>query len=237
MLLLSLIPSIVAPFHSHSLAFSDPGVLSSPYSSFYIRKFGPHCDFLCILAVHTFRPHSFFILRLCPALSWKLLQTPRPSMQRAIIRLLPFVHLAICGVLPRQDPGLQSIPATSQDPSTFWNQAVPELVGEPPQSSDPIPSVYGARSVDLPFYRLYHGNMKFFAPGQLNTATGNTDVWNSNSNGVIVNNDNANQSACGIPDNAFIVSKVAIHPYFLKFAPLDRKSWSWRREPPNRFWI
>lgn len=152
-------------------------------------------------------------------------------MQTAIVRLLPFVHLALCGVLPRQDPGFQSIPATSQDPSTFWNQAVPELVGEPPQSSDPIPSVYGARSVDLPFYRLYHGSMKFFSPGQLNTATGNTDVWNSNSNGVTVNNDNANQSACGIPDNAFIVSKVAIHPYFLKYAPLDRKSRFWRKEP------
>ncbi|KAA6416187.1 MAG: hypothetical protein FRX48_00907 [Lasallia pustulata] len=143
-------------------------------------------------------------------------------MQSVIIALLPFVLRALCGVLARQDPGLQSIPATSQDPSTFWNQAVPELVGEPSQSNDPISSIYGARSVDLPFYRLYHGNITFFAPGQLNTATGNTDVWNSNSNGVIINNDNANQSACGIPDNAFIVSKVAIHPYFLKFAPLDR---------------
>lgn len=151
-------------------------------------------------------------------------------MQTAIVRLLPFIHLALCGVLPRQDPGFQSIPATSQDPSTFWNQGVPELVGEPPSSSDPIPSVYGARSVDLPFYRLYHGNMKFFAPGQLNSATGNTDIWNSNSNGATVNNDNANQSACGIPDNAFIVSKAAIHPYFLKFAPLDRKSRFWRKE-------
>ena len=174
-------------------------------------------------ALHPFNSHSLYTLAPFSWGSWKSLQPIRRGMQTSIFRLLPLAHLAICAVLPRQDPGLQSIPATSQDSSTFWNPAVPELVGEPPQCSDPIPSVYGARSVDLPFYRLYHGNMTFFAPGQLNTATGNTDVWNSNSNGIIVNNDNANQSACGIPDNAFIVSKVAIHPYFLKFAPLDRK--------------
>ena len=64
---------------------------------------------------------------------------------------------------------------------------------------------------------MYHGNLKFFSPGQLNTADGITDQWGAS-------NDNANQSACGIPDNAWKVSKVAIHPYFLKYADLSRKS-------------
>lgn len=30
-------------------------------------------------------------------------------------------------------------------------------------------------------------------------------------------------SACGIPDNAYFQTKAAIHPYFLKYAGLDRK--------------
>ena len=91
------------------------------------------------------------------------------------------------------------------------------MTGEPPDTSDPVPDVYGAREIDLPFYRLYHGNMKFFPVGQLNTPNEATDTW-INNGGV----DNANQSACGIPDNAFFHSKVAIHPYFLKYADLSR---------------
>ena len=35
--------------------------------------------------------------------------------------------------------------------------------------------------------------------------------------------DSATQSACGIPDNAYYISKVAIHPYFLKYADLSRE--------------
>ena len=34
--------------------------------------------------------------------------------------------------------------------------------------------------------------------------------------------DNANQSACGIPANAFVPSQASIHPYWLKYAGLDR---------------
>ena len=83
-------------------------------------------------------------------------------------------------------------------------------------TSDTPPDIYGARSIDLPFYRLYHGQMNFFPAGQLNTPDVNTDVFGSDK-------DNANQSACGIPDNAWYNSKVAIHPYFLKYADLSRK--------------
>lgn len=64
---------------------------------------------------------------------------------------------------------------------------------------------------------IQHGNMKFFPAGQLNTPTGDTDEWTPQGT------DSATQSACGIPDNAFAISKVAIHPYFLKYADLSRK--------------
>lgn len=59
--------------------------------------------------------------------------------------------------------------------------------------------------------------MKFFSAGQLNTPTGDTDEW------LPQGTDSATQSACGIPDNAYSISKVAIHPYFLKYVDLSRK--------------
>lgn len=36
--------------------------------------------------------------------------------------------------------------------------------------------------------------------------------------------DDPKQSACGIPHNAYSISHVAIHPYWLKYAPLDSKA-------------
>ena len=90
------------------------------------------------------------------------------------------------------------------------------LAAEPPDNGETPPAIYGARSIDLPFYRLYHGNLNFFPAGQLNSPTGVGDKW------VPDGIDSANQSACGIPDNAFSISKVAIHPYFLKYADLSR---------------
>ena len=118
------------------------------------------------------------------------------------------------------DPPFQDIPISAQADDTFNNGAAMEG-GMPPESDPalPIPDVYGARSIDLPFSRLYHGNMKYFSAGQLNTPSTYTDLWVDQPNVV----DSAKQSACGIPDNAFYISKVAIHPYFLKYAPLDRK--------------
>ena len=64
---------------------------------------------------------------------------------------------------------------------------------------------------------LQHGNLKLFPAGQLNTPDNDTDLWQPQGQ------DSASQSACGIPDNAFSISKVAIHPYFLKYADLSRK--------------
>ena len=87
------------------------------------------------------------------------------------------------------------------------------------QDSKEIPNeVYQPRDIDIPFGRLFHGTMKFFQKGELNTPDDITDFGHYNSN-----NDNANQSACGIPDNAYHMAKAAIHPYFLKYAGLDRK--------------
>ncbi|MCJ1404636.1 Mucin-21 [Xylographa trunciseda] len=109
---------------------------------------------------------------------------------------------------------MQTIPPAANAPRTFSNNAS-QLNAEPPDTGN-IPSpTYGTRSVDLPFFRLFHGNLNFFSAGELNTPTGNVDVWESE-------NDNANQSACGIPDNAYSASKVAIHPYFLRYASLSR---------------
>ena len=56
-----------------------------------------------------------------------------------------------------------------------------------------------------------------FPQGQLNDPNSYTDQWTPNVY------DFANQSACGIPDNACLQGKAAIHPYFLKYAGLDRK--------------
>ena len=122
-------------------------------------------------------------------------------------------------VLPRQDSSVstcQTIPATGKADNTFSNGA-PLLAAEPPVTDEEPPACYGVRDIDIPFGRLYHGNAKFFAAGQLNTPTGIQDTWLPQST------DSANQSACGIPDNAYSVSKVAIHPYFLKYADLSRK--------------
>lgn len=113
--------------------------------------------------------------------------------------------------------GHQEIPSTAP-PDNSFNNGKPELAAVPPDNGELPPNIYSARAVDLPFARLFHGNMKFFAKGQLNTPDGITDKW------YPAGTDSAKQSACGIPDNAYSISKVAIHPYFLKYADLSRKS-------------
>lgn len=136
-------------------------------------------------------------------------------LSKLLYGFLSLTPLASTAIIPRGDPPFQDIPATAKPDNTF-NVGTFQLVREPDGSAEIPPAVYGARSVDLPFGRLYHGNMKFFGKGQLNTPDDIKDVYNP---GV---NDFANQSACGIPDNAFLASKVAIHPYFLKYADLSR---------------
>ena len=119
-------------------------------------------------------------------------------------------------VMRRQD-GCQTIPSTAKADNTF-NNGAPLLAREPDDTGETPPACYGARDIDIPFARLYHGNAKFFPAGQLNTPNKYTDVWYPDGG------DSAQQSACGIPDNAYSISKVAIHPYFLKYADLSRRS-------------
>ena len=116
------------------------------------------------------------------------------------------------------DPPFQQVPTSAQPDNTFSNGQQLGLA-PPMESGVPIPDVYGTRSFDLPFNRLYHGKMKFFKRGQLNSPDKWTDLPIGQP-GVI---DSAKQSACGIPDNAFSGSKVAIHSYFLRIMPLERK--------------
>ncbi len=139
-----------------------------------------------------------------------------PSLANGVVmrRDTPLVFPTAASNPP--DPGMQSIPSTGKADNTF-NNGAPLLAAEPDGTDVVPPAVYGAREIDLPFNRLYHGNAKFFSAGQLNTPTGKSDKW------VPDGLDSANQSACGIPDNAYSISKVAIHPYFLKYADLSRK--------------
>lgn len=140
-------------------------------------------------------------------------------MVSSILTLLGVASIAVARIIPRQDPhdpAFQHVPTTAKADNTFHTATPPLPSGMPPDSTEEGPPVYGARSIDLPFGRLQHGKMKFFGAGQLNTPNGKSDEWHPGQN------DFANQTACGIPDNAFQISKVAIHPYWLKYAPLDR---------------
>ncbi|KAI9672326.1 MAG: hypothetical protein M1817_003348 [Caeruleum heppii] len=136
----------------------------------------------------------------------------RPSL--CLLALLPS---ALAAVLRRQGAatsggGQQAIPDTCKPPGTFSNGA-PEFTRLPDDTGEVPPSVYGARDVDLPFGRLFQGSLSFYRT--LNDPSRNTAVWGSE-------HDAADQSACGIPANAFKGSGVAIHPYFLKYAGLER---------------
>ncbi len=129
----------------------------------------------------------------------------------------------------RQTPGMQAIPKAAKADNTFSNGGVFDFKGAHSwqDGNDPgvPPPIYGPRDIDLPFYRLYHGNMKLFQQDQLNSDDYISDNWKGAPEGGSPGTgyDSANQSACGIPNNAFFDSHVAIHPYFLKYAGLDRK--------------
>lgn len=113
------------------------------------------------------------------------------------------------------DPPFQKIP-TGAVPAIKFDPTAKTLKGLPPYVHTNPPAEYQARSIDVPFGRLFHGKMKFFSAGQFNLPGSATSVWGKGKR------DNTNQSACGIPDDAYFQSKVAIHPYFLKYAGLER---------------
>ena len=57
------------------------------------------------------------------------------------------------------DPGLQDIPSTGKADNTFSNGA-PDSTNFPSSDATP-PAVYGNRTIDLPFGRLYVRNLRF----------------------------------------------------------------------------
>ncbi|KAG8529663.1 uncharacterized protein KY384_005144 [Bacidia gigantensis] len=138
-------------------------------------------------------------------------------MKSLIHSSLLVLPLSLAGVIQERQDVLQQIPATGKAPNTFNAPNVDWERGQPPQTNAPLPEQYRAKDIDLPFGRLIKGNVKYFQPGEMNTPTGVTDE--AGAMGVA---DFANQSACGIPDNVYRDSKVAIHPYWLKYAGLDR---------------
>ena len=114
-------------------------------------------------------------------------------------------------------PGWQTIPSTQQKPDNQFNGPGSWRQGMAPDSTDIGPDIYNAKPIDIPFRRLQQGKMMYFRNDELNQPGALTDYWAPGQN------DFANQSACGIPDNAFYNSKVAIHPYWLKFVPDEFK--------------
>ena len=122
-----------------------------------------------------------------------------------------------CSIIPRAGSGgFQEIPTTAKADNTFSN-GKDEIIGGFPFDDGPIPELYQPRDIDIPFGRQFHGNMSMFRKGEVNDPNFNTAQWTPNVY------DSASQSACGIPDNSYLQMKVAIHPYFLKYAGLDRK--------------
>lgn len=91
-------------------------------------------------------------------------------------------------------------------------------LGRPNWENCPIPwKISLLRSMSLaPFGRLHRCNLTLFRKEQLNTPNLTLDQYQPGENEF------ANQSAYGIPDNAFVISKAAIHPYFLAYADLSR---------------
>ncbi|KAL8918382.1 MAG: hypothetical protein Q9208_007401 [Pyrenodesmia sp. 3 TL-2023] len=120
------------------------------------------------------------------------------------------------GIKTLSNSGLQDVPDKGKAPNTF-NNGKPEDTCGMQWGTGPVPDLYQPRDIDIPFGRMYHGKISFFDYGEFNDPKDNTASWRPN---VM---DNANQSACGIPDDAYHQTKAAIHPYFLKYAGLDRK--------------
>ena len=133
-------------------------------------------------------------------------------MKAAVFASFLAVPFTSAGLITRRDP---QIPLQGKAPNTF-NHGTKMQPGQPPQTTKPLPGIYQPRDIDIPFGRLSHGKIMYFRPGEMNTKDGVSDT------GVGIYDD-AKQSACGIPDNAYSNSKVAIHPYWLKYAGLDRK--------------
>lgn len=134
----------------------------------------------------------------------------------SLLALMVATTPALAAVMPRSDysqNGLK-IPTTAKANGKFAN-GKPFMPGEAPKTADLPNAMYNARDIDLPFGRLYHGHMNFYK-GSTNNPKSDKSTWGSEF-------DSADQNACGIPSNAFFISQVAIHPYFLRYGGLERE--------------
>ena len=139
---------------------------------------------------------STFALSLLPALAFTLPQASRPTW----------------------DGPFRNVPIHAKADNTYFTPPGPVTsryyLHESNQSRASITAVYQARPHDIPFTALVRGKLNFFKNHfNSNPSAALTNVWAPN------NNDRASNSACGIPDNAYNGSKVAIHPYWLKYVP------------------
>ena len=157
-----------------------------------------------------------------------------------IISLYLSTSLTIASVFPRQ--GDNNAVPVSANAGPGWPPVSVQPFGntgegwhpgdgghtEGPAGQD---SVYQARPIDMPFLRNFKGNAIFYNHTNVpaGTATGQAPpgsdpmlITQTSRYSWGAQYDDAKQSACGIPSNAYWLSGVAIHPYFLKYAKLER---------------
>ena len=120
-----------------------------------------------------------------------------------------------------EDGPFQYIPANATvDDNDFYikpSKTVTSAYYTDSQKINPadIPKEYQPRAIDIPFTMLLLGRLNLFKSGFNSFNRAFSTVWAPGQN------DRASNSACGIPDNAYNGTKVAIHPYWLKYAPED----------------
>ena len=116
------------------------------------------------------------------------------------------------------DGPFQNVPSTGQPDNTFddpnYVDPHPEINQDPSVNFLP-PKEYRSRPFDIPFAALSFGQLNMFKKPQLNDPNRLTESGDT----VAGRHDSTKNSACGIPDAAYSTSKVAIHPYWLKYAP------------------
>ncbi|KAI4163198.1 MAG: hypothetical protein LQ342_003131 [Letrouitia transgressa] len=134
--------------------------------------------------------------------------------------LLLFSVTAFASLITRQDAAhpWQKVPESATTPDNKYAKLDNSFPASSryflDESGIEPPNEYQSRPFDMPFSLLNFGTLNFFKNGQFpEEARSDTDPYDPNVT------DFANNSACGIPDNAYWIAKVAIHPYWLKFAP------------------
>ncbi|KAI9795471.1 MAG: hypothetical protein M1833_007001 [Piccolia ochrophora] len=83
-------------------------------------------------------------------------------------------------VVPRQISGKQTIPDNPKAPGTFFKVGVARRLTMPKEVHDSIPPVYQPRDIDLPFARMFHGDLNFYPTsnhGHIEDTPDNEGKW------------------------------------------------------------